>query len=64
MKRHNFNWVLTDINASELARRMGVGVSHMSQTLNKNRNIQISTVKKMADSFDMKVSEFIALGED
>lgn len=46
-----------------LAEKLGMRESSMSQ-LAAQTSCTGATLQKIADAFDMKVSEFIALGED
>lgn len=51
------------INQSELGRRLLLSPSTMSKQLSREFP-NLAFVKMMADEFGMKVSEFIALGEE
>lgn len=52
-----------DMRQNQLAAKMGVGVRWMSRMAN-SRTTSMQTVEALAAQFDMKVSEFVALGED
>lgn len=51
------------INQTELGRRLSLSPSVVSKQL-KREFPNLSFVKMVADEFGVKVSEFIALGED
>ena len=51
-----------DVNSKQLAENLGVGPSQVSKWLNTGC-ITASGLKKLADYFEMPVSEFIKLGE-
>lgn len=52
-----------DMRQNQLAAKMGVGVRWMSRMAN-SRTTSMQTVEALAAQFDMKVSDFVALGED
>ncbi len=52
-----------DITQKDLAERMGVSRQYVSQMISSEQ-IGIGTINKLADVFGMKVSEFLALGEE
>lgn len=47
----------------DLAEKLGMSQTSMSQ-LAAQKSCTGATLQKLADAFDMKVSEFVALGED
>lgn len=51
-----------DMTVKELAERMGVSRTRVYDIIKQPAPL-ITTVEKVADAFDMRVSEFIALGE-
>lgn len=51
------------ISQVELARRMGLTHTWVSALANKPE-ASTATIKSLSIQFDMKVSEFVALGED
>lgn len=51
------------IKQNELARQLQVGDVYMSRLAN-SEHAGMGTVNKLAHTFGMKVSEFVALGED
>jgi transcriptional regulator with XRE-family HTH domain len=51
------------LKAKELAERLGMTQTSLSQ-LSAQTSCTGATLQKLAAAFDMKVSEFIALGED
>lgn len=52
-----------DITQKDLAERMGVSRQYVSQMIGSEQ-IGIGTINKLAETFGMKVSEFLALGEE
>lgn len=52
-----------DINQTELARQMGVSRAYINRLCGKE-TAPMGSASKIAKHFGMKVSEFIALGED
>lgn len=48
---------------SDLAQKMGVHVSAISR-IARNKPITVETLDRLAKTFSMKASEFVALGED
>jgi len=46
----------------ELAAALGVSIGRVSTMINQD-NMNLKTLEKLAAVFDMKLSEFIALGE-
>lgn len=52
-----------DMNQQDLAEKLRVSKPYVSQLAGKE-HAGMGTVVLLADAFDMKVSEFIALGED
>lgn len=51
------------MSQAELAKRMGLTHTWVSALANKPK-ASTATVEALAAQFDMKVSEFVALGED
>lgn len=51
-----------DMTVKELAERMGVSRTRVYDII-KQPAPRITTIQKVADAFDMRVSGFIALGE-
>lgn len=51
------------MNQSDLAGKMGTGVANISAIINRGSSTT-ETVKKLADVFDLKVSDLMKLGED
>lgn len=51
------------MSQAELAKRMGLTHTWVSALANKPK-ASTATLEALADQFDMKVSEFLALGED
>lgn len=51
------------MSQAELAKRMGITHTWVSALANKPK-ASTPTVEALAAQFDMKVSEFVALGED
>ena len=49
-------------NLADLALRMGISAGRMGVMVNQN-TVSSKTLEKLAAVFDMKLSEFIALGE-
>jgi transcriptional regulator with XRE-family HTH domain len=47
----------------DMAKKMGCGRVWLSRLAN-SRSASMNTVEELAAAFDMKVSEFVALGED
>lgn len=52
-----------DMEQSDLAGKMGIHQSHVSK-ISCGKTITTETLERMAAAFNMKVSEFIAIGED
>jgi len=52
-----------DMEQSDAAEKMGIHQSHVSK-ISCGKAITTETLARLAKTFDMKVSEFIALGED
>lgn len=52
-----------DMKQKDLADRVGMRQTSMSQ-LAAQQSCTGATLQKIADALDMKVSEFVALGED
>lgn len=52
-----------DMKQKDLADQLGMSQGSMSQLLGQT-SCTGATLQKLADAFDMKVSEFIKLGED
>lgn len=52
-----------DMEQKTLAEQLGMSQSSMSQ-LAAQESCTGATLKKLAEAFGMKVSEFVALGED
>lgn len=52
-----------DMKPLELAEKMEVSRQYVSQMM-ASKQTGIGTINKLADVFEMKVSEFLALGED
>ena len=53
-----------DLNQSQLARAAGMDVSTLSLIINNHRDPNMKTLTKIATACDVKVSEFIAAGEE
>jgi DNA-binding Xre family transcriptional regulator len=53
-----------DINRQVLAERTGIHETNISKMVNGKHGISSLQVELFAKAFDMKVSEFVALGED
>lgn len=53
-----------DINGQKLAELTGIHVTNISKMCNGKHGISSSQVELFAKAFGMKVSEFVALGED
>lgn len=51
------------LQVKELAERLGISPTSLSQ-LSAQKSCTGATLQKLADAFGMKVSEFVALGED
>lgn len=51
------------LQVKELAKRLGMSPTSLSQ-LSGQTSCTGATLQKLAKAFDMKVSEFVALGED
>lgn len=47
----------------DLAKQLGMSQGSMSQLVNQ-KSCTGATLQKLAGAFDMKVSDFVALGED
>lgn len=54
---------MKEMNQKQLAERMGMYESAVSQLVNRS-SITTDKLKQVADALGMKVSELIALGED
>lgn len=54
---------MKDMNQQDLAGRMKVSKPYISQIVGKE-HAGVGTIVLLADAFGMKVSEFLALGED
>lgn len=52
-----------DMNQQDLAEKMKVSKPYVSQLAGRE-HAGMGTVVLLADAFDMKVSDFVALGED
>ena len=52
-----------DIKPKELAEKMGASRQYIGQLM-KAEAVGAGTLNKLCEVFDMKTSEFIALGED
>ncbi|MGL5486148.1 MAG: helix-turn-helix domain-containing protein [Shewanella sp.] len=52
-----------DMKPAQLASLMGCSTAYVSKIC-KSKESGIGTIKKLSDFFGMRVSEFIALGED
>ena len=52
-----------DMKQKDLADQLGMSQGSMSQLLSQT-SCTGATLQKLADAFDMKVSDFIKLGED
>lgn len=52
-----------DMSQTELATRMGTKGPNISLMISRGSSTT-DTIKKMAEVFDMKVSDFLKLGED
>lgn len=53
-----------DMTRQQLAERTGVHETNISKMVNGKYGISADQVESFAQAFDMKVSEFVALGED
>lgn len=62
-KSIRLSMAIKDINGVELAEKVGISSGTLSLIKSSKRNPSIGTIRKMAKALDMKVSEFIALGE-
>jgi transcriptional regulator with XRE-family HTH domain len=51
------------LQVQELAEKLGMKPTSLSQ-LSSQKSCTGATLQKLAAAFDMKVSEFVALGED
>ena len=54
---------MKEMNQKQLAERLGMYESAVSQLVNKT-SITTNKLKQVADALDMRVSELVALGED
>lgn len=54
---------MKEMNQKQLAERLGMYESAMSQLINRP-SITTEKLTQIADALDMKVSELVALGED
>lgn len=54
---------MRDMNPSLLAEKMGVSRQYVSNLIH-SKQIGIGTISKLSDVLNMKVSDFLALGED
>lgn len=54
---------MKEITQAELAKRMGLTHTWVSALANKPK-ASTATIEALATQFEMKVSEFVALGED
>jgi DNA-binding Xre family transcriptional regulator len=52
-----------DMNQKDLAEKLGMRETSLSQ-LAAQKSCTGATLQKLADAFDMKVSEFVAMGEE
>jgi len=52
-----------DMKPADLCKLMGASRQYIGQLMNQEQS-GIGTVSKLAELFGMKVSEFLALGED
>lgn len=52
-----------NITRAKLAEKLGCGRPNVTQMCTTGK-VRSETLKRLADVFEMKVSEFIALGED
>lgn len=52
-----------DMKPAQLANLMGCSAAYVSKIC-KSKESGIGTIQKLSDFFGMRVSEFIALGED
>lgn len=52
-----------DMEQSDLAEKIGIHQSNISK-ISCGKTITTETLSRLAVAFDMKVSEFIAIGED
>lgn len=52
-----------DMSQTDLAERMGTKGPNISLMISRGSSTT-DTIKKMAEAFDMKVSDFLKLGED
>lgn len=52
-----------DMKQAELANLMGCSAAYVNKIC-KSKESGIGTIQKLSDFFGMRVSEFIALGED
>ena len=53
-----------ELKAAEVAERMGYGIDRVYQLRRTRISASATSIEKLAEAFGMKVSEFIALGED
>ena len=54
---------MKEMNQKQLAERLGMYESAMSQLINRS-SITTEKLTQIADALEMKVSELVALGED
>jgi plasmid maintenance system antidote protein VapI len=54
---------MRDMNPAILAERLVVSRQYVSNLIH-SKQIGIGTISKLSDVFNMKVSDFLALGED
>lgn len=52
-----------EMSQKDLAVKLGMSETSMSQ-LAAQKSCTAATLQKLADAFDMKVSEFVAIGEE
>lgn len=52
-----------DMTKTDLAAKLGIHLTGISQFSNREC-VKSETIQKLANVFEMKVSEFVALGED
>ena len=55
---------MKEMNQKQLAERLGMYESAVSQMVNRGASITTGKLKQVADALGMKVSELVALGED
>lgn len=53
-----------DIKNKELAASLGTSTAYASQLANGHKQVSLQGLSQLAGIFNMKVSEFIALGEE